>query len=148
MNPEASMDCIALSGGFDPPHTGHLRYIRAAARFGPVIIFLNSDEWLIKKKGYSFMDFDSRREMLLAMPGVVGVEGAIEDEKGTVIDSIKKNVLKIKAFGKGGDRIETNTPEVEICHKLGIPIIFGLGGPKIQSSSELVKNAWVNRETV
>lgn len=136
---------IALSGGFDPLHAGHLRYIRNAAKFDEVIIFLNSDEWLIKKKGYSFMEFDQRKELLLALPGVTEVELAIDDENGTVIDSIKKNALRISAFGKGGDRTEINTPEIDICHKLDIPIIFGLGGAKIASSTDLVERARENR---
>jgi len=54
---------VMVSGGFDPVHAGHIRLIRAASQHGDVIVIANSDEWLFRKKGFVFMDFDSRAEI-------------------------------------------------------------------------------------
>lgn len=131
---------IALSGGFDPIQIGHVRMIRDAAAFGRVIIILNSDEWLKRKKEYCFMPFSERKEILESIHHVHCVLPA-QDEDDTVCATI--NMLKdtIKYFGNGGDRWQRNTPEIEICEKNGIQVLFGLGGHKIQSSSRLVENA-------
>jgi len=67
------MPIVAVSGGFDPLHKGHIRLIRDAARYGDVIVILNSDAWLQRKKAYKFMDWDSRSEILSAIKGVVAV---------------------------------------------------------------------------
>lgn len=130
---------IALSGGFDMVHIGHVRMIQAAARFGKVIILLNSDAWLIRKKGKPFMKFEERREILESMFHVAGVIQAFDDDN-TVCASIEDLKDVIKYFGNGGDRTHENTPELELCGKYGITPLFGLGGPKVQSSSELIAN--------
>lgn len=126
---------IALSGGFDPITIGHTRYILDAARFGDVVIILNSDSWLIRKKGYNFMPWEHRAEILRAIKGVKNVIMA-RDEDGTVCESIR--YLHPDIFAKGGDRTRLNTPEQEICKTLGIEIMWNCGGSKISSSSELV----------
>jgi len=131
---------IALSGGFDPIHVGHLRMIKDAAVFGEVVILLNSDSWLIRKKGYSFQSFEERKEMLEGIKGVSCVLPAIDDDN-TVCESLRSLNEVIHYFGNGGDRKGDNTPESVICEEFGIPIIYGLGGNKIQSSSQLVTNA-------
>lgn len=130
---------IALSGGFDPIHIGHLRMIYDASSFGKVIILLNSDEWLRRKKGYFFMPWQDRRELLIHYRFIHGVVAAI-DSDDTVCESLKQLGSVITYFGNGGDRLSSNTPELDICKGFGIKPIFGLGGPKIQSSSQLVKN--------
>lgn len=132
-------DYIAVSGGFDPAHIGHIRLLYDAAAFGKVIIILNSDEWLKKKKGYIFMPWGERREMLLHYRFVHGVVSALDGD-GTVCESLKQMSSIIRYFGNGGDRFASNTPELDICRAFGITPIFGLGGPKIQSSTHLVKN--------
>ena len=71
---------IAISGGFDPIHIGHVRMIQAAKRYGNVIVFLNTDEWLKRKKGYKFMSWDERAEILLAIKGVKEVYNAMDDD--------------------------------------------------------------------
>ena len=58
------MKTIAISGGFDPVHVGHLRMMKAASDFGEVIVILNSDDWLERKKGYVFMPFEERKEII------------------------------------------------------------------------------------
>jgi len=127
---------IALSGGFDPLHRGHLEMIKDAAVYGKVIIILNSDLWLERKKGYHFMDWEDRAEILKAIRYVDDVIPVEDANGGTVIEALK--IIKPDFFGNGGDRNESNTPEVRTCEELVIEMVFGLGGNKIQSSSELI----------
>ena len=130
---------IAVSGGFDPIHVGHVRMILAASELGEVIVIANSDEWLVRKKGYVFMPFEERSEVLSAIKGVKMVVQA-EDSDGTVCESLKSlhKTIHLDYFANGGDRKPVNTPEGESCSSLGIDMIWNCGGEKIQSSSQLV----------
>ena len=127
-----------VSGGFDPIHVGHVRMIIAAAKLGNVIVAVNSDEWLMKKKGYIFMPWDERAEIIASIAGVQDVI-TVEDTDGTVCRALK--LIKPDMFGNGGDRTDKNTPEKEVCSELNIEMIWSLGGKKIQSSSDLVREA-------
>lgn len=129
---------IAVSGGFDPIHVGHVRMILEAAEHGDVIVFANSDEWLKRKKGYAFMSFEERAEIIESIRGVIGVVKA-QDEDDTVCETLK--VIRPDIFANGGDRKNKNTPEVALCESLGIELMWNVGGSKIQSSSTLVENA-------
>lgn len=133
-------DYIAISGGFDPIHKGHIRMISDASCFGRLIVLLNTDEWLIRKKGSFFMDFEHRREIVESIKGVYCVLPA-QDDDGTVCQSLEDLSCLFRYFGNGGDRGKQNTPEADICAKNNIKIIYGLGGGKIASSSELVNAA-------
>jgi len=133
---------IALSGGFDPVHVGHIRMIREASEQGQVLIILNSDAWLRRKKGYVFMTFDERAEVLGNIKGVSFVTN-VDDRDGTVCQALKHH--RPECFGNGGDRKQDNTPEMTVCEELGIEMIWNLGGGKIQSSSDLVKNSKKNK---
>ena len=128
-----------VSGGFDPVHVGHIRLILEAATFGDVIVIANSDKWLFRKKGFVFMTFDQRKEILDAIKGVVLVD-SVDDKDGTVCEAIRTH--KPAYFANGGDRGRTNTPEVELCNQLGVELLWGVGGDKkSESSSDLVKKA-------
>ena len=127
---------VAVSGGFDPIHVGHVRMIQDAAQYGDVIVIANSDSWLERKKGYVFMTYDERQEILYALKGVVDVIEANDDD-----DTVCKTLEKIKPdiFANGGDRTSGNVPEYDTCSKLGIDMLFGIGGnDKPQSSSWLI----------
>jgi D-beta-D-heptose 7-phosphate kinase/D-beta-D-heptose 1-phosphate adenosyltransferase len=127
---------VLVSGGFDPVHVGHIRMIREAASYGDVIVIANSDEWLHGKKGFHFMDFKSRYEILDAIKGVICVD-SVDDSDGTVCDALRRH--KPTYFANGGDRKKNNTPEAQLCRELGIELLWGIGGEeKIESSSELV----------
>jgi D-beta-D-heptose 7-phosphate kinase/D-beta-D-heptose 1-phosphate adenosyltransferase len=128
---------VAISGGFDPVHVGHVRMIQSAAKFGDVIVICNSDAWLKRKKGYFFMPFTERAEILRAFEGVKDVIEA-DDDDGSVCETLK--VLQPDIFANGGDRFNTNTPETQTCKKYAIEMLWGVGGGKIQSSSDLVAN--------
>ncbi len=129
---------VAVSGGFDPLHVGHVRMISAASELGDgVIVIANSDNWLLRKKGYVFMTYEERQEILYAIKGVVDVIEASDDDN-TVCKTLKK--IKPAIFANGGDRKEGNVPEYDVCKSLGIELKFGVGGAdKPQSSSWLVE---------
>ena len=135
---------IILSGGFDPIHKGHVRMFKAAKELGEVVVGVNSDSWLVRKKNKFFMPFDERKEILESIKYINYVYPFNDDDE-TACDLIKtvnekyKNVYNI-FFGNGGDRTNDTTPEVEFCLKNNIEMIWGLGGGKIQSSSMLLKN--------
>ena len=128
---------VAVSGGFDPIHVGHVRMIQAAAEMGNVVVIANSDEWLMRKKGYVFMPYEERQEVLYSIKGVVDVIEA-QDDDDTVCQTLKK--INPDIFANGGDRKEGNVPEYDLCEDMGIEMKFGVGGSdKPQSSSWLVE---------
>lgn len=127
---------VLVSGGFDPAHIGHIRMILEAAAFGNVIVVANSDAWLMRKKGYIFMPWEERAELLAAIRGVARVEH-VDDTDGTVCEAIKR--LRPTYFANGGDRKTDNTPEMDVCKELGVKLLWNVGGGKIQSSSDLVE---------
>jgi len=127
-----------LSGGFDPIHIGHIRMILAAAKLGSVIVVANSDDWLMRKKGYIFMPWEERAEILKSIRGVAEVI-RVDDIDGTVCDALK--TVRPDIFGNGGDRNNRNTPEKAVCKQYGIKMAWGLGGTKVQSSSDLVNDS-------
>jgi cytidyltransferase-like protein len=129
---------IMLSGGFDPLHVGHLRMIQEAAKYGRVIIALNSDDWLIRNKKYSFMTWEDRAEILMGLRDVWRVI-SFDDSDETACDAIIKE--KPTVFGNGGDRTSSNTPEVSLCQDMGIRLVWNLGGDKVRSSALLLRRA-------
>ena len=134
---------IVLSGGFDPVHKGHLRMFREASWLGhQVIVGLNSDEWLIRKKGKPFMDFKERKEILEAFRYINQVI-PFDDSDDTACDVIEKvnsmyDTDQKIYFANGGDRGKDNVPEVDTCKESGVIMLWGVGGGKIQSSSWLI----------
>ena len=136
---------ILISGGFDPIHSGHIRLINDANRYGDVIVLLNSDEWLRNKKGKEFLSFDERKIIMKNIKGVIDVI-EFDDSDKTCIDGIKKakslyknNIIK---FANGGDRNNETTPEKEFCDKNDIETLFGIGGNDKSNSSSLILKKW------
>ena len=129
---------VAVSGGCDPIHVGHIRMIREAAEHGDVIVIANSDEWLLRKKGYVFMPWKERAEIIQSIKGVTAVFQA-DDDDDTVTESLLR--LKPDIFANGGDRKQQNTPEMKVCDDIGIEMLWNVGGGKIQSSSDLIRKA-------
>jgi len=143
-----------VSGGFDPVHVGHIELINQASVIvshdgGGVIVILNDDEFLTRKKGQPFMPFFERR---IILENLKNVELVIKptDKDGTVRETLKSlaglagNGFKLY-FCQGGDRKydannPSNTPEHDVCKEVGIETIYGLGD-KVQSSSWLIKNS-------
>ena len=139
---EEKKKTVLVSGGFDPVHIGHIRMILDASRHGDVIVVANSDDWLFRKKGFVFMEFDQRAEILASIKGVIKVSG-VDDSDGTVCEAIIR--LKPDYFANGGDRKKHNTPEQAVCDELGVEMLWGVGGEdKANSSSDLVERVVVS----
>lgn len=133
---------VAVSGGFDPVGSHHCSMILDASNYGDVIVILNSDEWLLRKKGYFFQCFEERKKILSSIKGVIEVIQA-DDNDGTVCASLE--FLKPDIFCNGGDRGKSNVPEIEVCDRLNITMMWGIGGTtKEGSSSQTVEDA-INR---
>lgn len=134
---------VAVSGGFDPIHVGHVRLFKEARKLGDkLVVILNNDNWLRKKKGYVFMNEKERREVLLALADVDTV--VLTGHKSNPKDmSVCAELRKIRPaiFANGGDRTPKNIPEVAVCREIGCKMIFNVGkGGKVQSSSWLVSD--------
>ena len=136
---------ILISGGFDPIHSGHIKLINDANKYGDVIVLLNSDEWLRNKKGKEFLSFDERKIIMKNIKGVIDVI-EFDDSDKTCIDGIKKakslyknNIIK---FANGGDRNNETTPEKEFCDKNDIETLFGIGGNDKSNSSSWILKKW------
>ena len=140
---------ILVSGGFDPIHPGHLEYLREAKSLGQyLIVGLNSDAWLRRKKGKSFMPWDDRRRILMELP-YVDMVYSFDDSDGTADDFIKQIVYRYSdsnkiIFANGGDRVEGNVPEFPINN---VTFVYGIGGNKTHSSSNYLQD-WADNTVV
>ena len=112
------MKKVVVSGGFDPIHIGHLRLLKEAKEIGDhLIVILNSDKFLVEKKGFCFMPFLERKEILMGISVVDEVVKSIDSDH-TVIKTIKKlsRENSINVFANGGDRKEIkDIPEYKVC---------------------------------
>jgi len=144
---EQQKKLVAVSGGFAPPHVGHVRLFREARRLGDqLVILVNGDEFLRRKTGHIFMPLPERLELLDAFEAadfVIGWEPA--DPADT---SVAAALAKIKPdiFANGGDRApdQDKIPlaEEEVCREIGCEMLWGIGGAdKPQSSSWLIAAA-------
>ena len=137
------MIVTVVSGGFDPLHSGHLDYINSARNEGDkLIVCLNSDSWLVAKKGKAFLPFKERKKILLALRDVDDVI-SFDDSDGTCMDGLKKirndypNDQII--FCNGGDRNKHNIPEFLFE---GIGFKFCVGGNTKKNSSSSILASW------
>lgn len=139
--PNLPRPIVATSGGFDPLHVGHLRCILEAKKLGgSLIVIVNGDGFLLRKKRYKFMPVEDRMEII---DGIKGVDYVVDWDDGvTQFVTGAIGLIKPNIFAKGGDRAEPkDIPEWDICQQVGCQVVFGVGGGKIRSSSELVEQA-------
>ncbi|MBY0310051.1 adenylyltransferase/cytidyltransferase family protein [Patescibacteria group bacterium] len=132
---------VAVSGGFDPVHIGHIRMFEEAKALGDrLVVILNNDDWLMTKKGFVFMPEAERVEVLRALrvvDEVVLTDHGPNDADRSVCRTLA--LVRPDVFANGGDRkgVE-DIPEAVVCKELGIEMIFNVGfGGKVQSSSWL-----------
>ena len=151
---------IALvTGGFDPIHSGHIQYLKAAATYADyLIVGLNSDEWLTRKKGRPFMPFEEREAILnelLVVDEVISFDDsddtachAIEMVKHLYKDPFNHKFHKKIIFCNGGDRTAENIPEQERYKKdEWVSFEFGVGGEnKKNSSSWILEDSKMQRQ--
>ena len=133
---------VAVSGGFDPIHIGHVRMFERAKALGDeLVVILNNDNWLRTKKGFSFMPERERKEVIEALRVVdrVVITKHKPNDKDTSV-SRELRAVRPDIFANGGDRKFGNIPEVPVCEEIGCAMVFNIGkGGKIQSSSWLLK---------
>lgn len=138
---------VAVSGGFDPLHAGHVELFEEAKKLGDeLVVIINNDNWLRAKKGYNFMPEEERMSIVEALQVVdraVLTEHEPNPKDMSVADALRK--VKPDIFGNGGDRKEHNTPEGEVCAEIGCKMVYNLG-EKIQSSSTLLDEFYKNQQ--
>ena len=138
------MKISVVSGGFDPLHSGHISYIKSAKKYGEyLIIALNSDEWLVNKKGKAFLPYGERKSVLENLKDVDEVISFDDDIAGSATNAL----IKIKDmypnseinFCNGGDRGKDNIPEMKVE---GVNFIFSVGGDDKKNSSSWILKNW------
>ena len=137
------MKVVLVTGGFDPIHSGHIAYFKAARTLGDMLIVgLNSDEWLERKKGRAFMPWNERLCIINNLSMVDEVY-TFDDEDG----SARHFIQQVRAhypdadivFANGGDRTPDNIPEMTVD---GVEFVFGVGGEDKTNSSSWILQEW------
>lgn len=138
---------ILVSGAFDPLHIGHILLLKEASNHGDLIVALNSDEWILRKRGYLFMSFDHRKMLLQDLLFVSEVIG-FDDLDGTVCSALE--MVKPDFFGNGGTSSTSSIPkkEMETCDRLGIVPVWNLGEVAIDSKYLLLAQDNLSRYTL
>lgn len=142
-------DIVIITGGFDPIHSGHIAYINAASELGRVVVGVNSDEWLSRKKGQSFMSLEERLSILKNIKNVMMAVSFDDSDNSAkdVIKQVRKLFPKQKIiFANGGDRTKNNIPEMDIKDD-NIEFIFGVGGEDKKNSSSSILQNWKQERT-
>ena len=136
---------VLITGGFDPLHSGHIAYIKAAKALGDILVVgVNSDAWLTRKKGTPFMPYTERATVVR---NVVGVDFVIDFDDSD--NSAKRAIWMVRQsypndkiiFANGGDRTNTNIPEMDTDDQ-NIEFVFGVGGEDKKNSSSWILQEW------
>jgi cytidyltransferase-like protein len=147
------MKIVLVTGGFDPVHSGHVEYFNAARELGDkLVVGLNSDDWLVRKKGQAFMPWSERAAVVAALHVVDRVIN-FDDSDGSAKDAIRKarkifpNHDKI-IFANGGDRTKDNILEMDLLKEyLNLQFVFGVGGEDKKNSSSWILKEWKEPKT-
>ena len=139
------MRVVIVSGGFDPIHSGHIEHFKEAKKLGDILIVgLNSDAWLTRKKGKPFMPIEERMSVIRELR-MVDSAVAFNDDNNSSIDLIKKALVLFDdvLFANGGDRTQDNIPEIyEFDKDPRVQFAFGVGGTHKQNSSSWILKQW------
>ena len=143
---------VLITGGFDPLHSGHIDYLKAGKLLGDTLVVgLNSDDWLIRKKGRPFMPFKERQAVLENLKMVDKVI-SFDDSDNTARGAIFK-VMSTFGYGKkiifanGGDRVEGKVPEHDTYENI-VEFVYGVGGVTKKNSSSWILDEWKNPKTI
>lgn len=139
---------VAVSGGMDPLHLGHIQLFKGAKNLGDeLVVILNNDNWLKKKKGFVFIPQNQRKEIIKSIKWVdrvIVTKHTLLSKDMSVNAELKK--IKPDIFANGGDRTKNNIPEFDFCKKINCKMIFNVGeGGKIESSSWLLERFLKNK---
>ena len=142
------MKIAVVSGGFDPVHSGHIKLIKAARALGDqLIVGINSDEWLARKKGRAFMPWQERLAVLNNLKQVDEVY-TFDDDDGTACHLLQQVRAHYPTahiiFANGGDRTQDNIPEMSVP---GVEFVFGVGGSDKANSSSWILDEWKAPQT-
>lgn len=136
---------VLATGGFDPVHSGHIAYLKAARELGDILVVgVNSDAWLARKKGAAFMPLRERTQILRNLVGVDFVidfddsDGSARHAIWMVRQSYPQNKI---IFANGGDRTDQNIPEMDIADD-DVKFVFGIGGFNKANSSSWILQEW------
>lgn len=142
---------MIATGGFDPLHSGHLEYLEAAKELmgdSLLCVGVNSDSWLIRKKGKPFLPFEERFKIISAIR-YVDFTIKFNDNDGSAVDCIKQ-VRKMFPKGKyklffcnGGDRTDQNIPEYWCASLYDVTFLNGVGGTTKKNSSSWILDNWI-----
>jgi D-beta-D-heptose 7-phosphate kinase/D-beta-D-heptose 1-phosphate adenosyltransferase len=145
------MKIVLVTGGFDPLHSGHIAYFKAAKALGDMLLVgVNSDAWLTRKKGSPFMPYKERADIIDNIKCVDGIVYDFDDADGSSKDAI----LEVRKhfpedtiiFANGGDRTPTNIPEMDIQDN-NLEFVFGVGGEDKKNSSSWILQEWKTPKT-
>jgi D-beta-D-heptose 7-phosphate kinase/D-beta-D-heptose 1-phosphate adenosyltransferase len=139
-----------VTGGFDPIHSGHISYFTRAKDFSDyLVVGINTEEWLTKKKGQYFQSWVERAEIIRHLDMVDAVITVPDDDKGSACGAIAKclEIAETVIFCNGGDRGKSNTPETD---KYGgdprVQFEFGIGGDDKMNSSSWILKGYFERQ--
>lgn len=143
-----NMVIVLVSGGFDPIHSGHIEYLKSAKKLGDrLIVGLNSDAWLCRKKGKPFMPVSERSaviENLSCVDGVIPFNDQYDADgscKKFIEDVLRLHPNDEIVFANGGDRTKTNIPEMDV-ESDRLSFVFGVGGENKMNSSSWILKEW------
>lgn len=139
------MKVVLVTGGFDPLHSGHIAYFNSAKELGDILVVgVNSDEWLQRKKGRSFMPLEERK-CIIANLAVVDNTISFDDSDNSAKDAIHEvremYPTATIIFANGGDRTKENIPEMDI-EDANVEFVFGVGGEYKMNSSSWILDEW------
>jgi len=143
------MSIVLVTGGFDPLHSGHIEYINQARELGRVVVGVNSDEWLTRKKGQPFMSIDERLSVMGNLKNVLcairfdDTDGSAKDAIKKVRDMFPKETI---IFANGGDRTRENIPEMNTDID-NVEFVFRVGGDNKLNSSSWILKEWQSPKT-
>jgi cytidyltransferase-like protein len=137
---------VLVTGGFDPLHSGHIAYFKAARKLGDMLIVgINSDNWLTRKKGRAFMPIWERDQIIKEL-GIVDMTVMVADDADNSCTTFIQETLTLFpddeiVFANGGDRTQHNIPEMQITDPR-LSFVFGVGGENKANSSSWILEEW------